>query len=181
MELNPQLRLIWAAKRWLLLFAVVAAVIVYLISSSQTNEYESNALGQIVSTSQAQGEVLNEEELLSLSNVYDQLAATRTVLDIAHESPAVKGKEQEFNESVNVSPESRTGVLSFKATTTSPELSAEFANAYALAFAEYLGGLQVEQLKRQLGPLQEEANQLEAELAEIADHRPRKAPGSRSS
>jgi capsular exopolysaccharide synthesis family protein len=174
-ELNPQLRLIWAAKRWLLLFAAAAAVVVYLISSSQTDEYESNALGQIVSTSQAQGEVLNEEELLSLSNVYDQLAATRTVLNIAHESPAVKGKEAEFDDSVDVAPEERIGVLSFKAKTTSPDLSAEFANAYAQAFAEYLGGLQVEQLKKQLGPLQEEANELEAELAETAATDPERA------
>jgi protein-tyrosine kinase len=174
-ELNPQLRLIWAAKRWLLLFAVVAAVIVYLISSSQTNEYESNALGQIVSTSQAQGEVPNEEELLSLSNVYEQLATTRTVLNIAHESPEVEGKEEEFDSSVDVSPESRIGVLSFKATTTSPELSAEFANAYAQAFAEYLGGLQVEQLKKQLGPLQEEVNELEGELAAIPTTDPERA------
>ncbi|HXQ89419.1 MAG TPA: hypothetical protein VN733_07230, partial [Solirubrobacterales bacterium] len=150
MEPNPQLRLIWAAKKWLALFAVAAAVIVYLISSSKADEFESNALGQIVSTSQASGEVLSEEELLSLSNVYDELAATRTVLDIAHEDEVVKGKEAEFDDSVDVSPESRIGVLSFKATTGSPELSAEFANAYARAFASYLGGLQVEGLKKTL-------------------------------
>ena len=64
MELNPQLRLIWAAKKWLALFAVAAAVVVYLVSSSKTDEYESSALGQIISTSQASGEVLTEEELL---------------------------------------------------------------------------------------------------------------------
>jgi capsular exopolysaccharide synthesis family protein len=174
-ELNPQLRLIWAAKRWLLLFAVVAAVIVYLISSSQTNEYESNALGQVISTSQAQGEVLNEEELLSLSNVYDQLAATRTVLGIAHKNPAVEDRTEEFDESVSVSPESRIGVLSFKATTTDPETSAEFANAYADAFGEYLSGLQVDQLKKQLAPLQEEVNGLEEELAATPSTDPERA------
>ena len=175
MELNPQLRLIWAAKRWLALFAVVAAVVVYLISSSKADEYESSALGQIVSTSQASGEVLNEEELLSLSNVYDELADTRTVLDIAHEDPAVKDRVAEFNSSVDVSPESRIGVLSFKATTGDPELSAEFANAFARAFASYLGGLQVEQLKTSLAPLQEQVNSIEAELAETPASDPDRA------
>lgn len=164
MELNPQLRLIWAAKKWLALFAIAAAVIVYLVSSSETNEYESNALGQVVSTSQASGEVLNEEELLSLSNVYDELAATRTVLEIAHEDEAIAGKEEEFDDSVDVSPDARTGVLDFHARTDDPQLSAEFANAYARAFSSYLGGLQVEQLKKTLGPLQEQVNEIEAEL-----------------
>jgi capsular exopolysaccharide synthesis family protein len=166
-EPNPQLRLIWAAKKWLALFAIAAAVIVYLLSSAKTEEFESNALGQIVSTSQASGEVLNEEELLSLSNVYDELAATRTVLDIAHEDEAIAGREDEFDESVGVSPDARTGVLSFQARTDDPGVAAEFANAYATAFASYLGGLQVEQLKKTLGPLQDQVNSIEEELLEL--------------
>ncbi|HKO39258.1 MAG TPA: AAA family ATPase [Solirubrobacterales bacterium] len=175
MELNPQLRLIWAAKKWLALFAVAAAVVVYLVSSSKTDEYESNALGQIISTSQAEGTVLNEEELLSLSNVYDELATTQTVLDIAHKDSAVAGRTEEFDETVDVSPESRIGVLSFKALTDSPERSAEFANAYARAFAVYLGSLQVEQLKKSLGPLQEQVNSLEEELLELPSTDPDRA------
>ncbi|HEX5609714.1 MAG TPA: P-loop NTPase [Solirubrobacterales bacterium] len=167
MELNPQLRLIWANKRWLALFAIVAALVVYLISASRTDEFESNALGQIVSTSQASGQVLNEEELLSLSNVYDELAATSTVLAIAHEDPVVKDQIPEFNEAVDVSPESRIGVLSFKAVTDDPDLSAEWANAYAQAFASYLGGLQVDQLKQALAPLQDQVNEIESELEEL--------------
>jgi polysaccharide biosynthesis transport protein len=174
-ELNPQLRLIWAAKKWLALFAVAAAVVVYLVSSSKTDEYESNSLGQIISTSQASGEVLNEEELLSLSNVYDELATTQTVLDIAHEDPDVAGSTEEFDESVDVSPESRIGVLSFKAKTDDPQRSADFANAYARAFAAYLGGLQVEQLKKSLGPLQEQVNTLEEELVELPSTDPDRA------
>jgi capsular exopolysaccharide synthesis family protein len=174
-EPNPQLRLIWAAKKWLALFAIAAAVVAYLISSSKTDEYESNALGQIVSTSQASGDVLTEEELLSLSNVYDELATTRTVLDIAHEDPVVEGRTEEFDDSVDVSPESRIGVLSFKALTDSPQLSAEFANAYARAFATYLGGLQVDQLKKSLEPLQNDVIEIEQELLELPTTDPDRA------
>lgn len=175
MELNPQLRLIWAAKTWLLLFAVAAGVVAYLVSSSRTDEYESSSLGQIVSTIQAEGEVLNEEELLSLSNVYDELAATRTVLDIAHEDPVVASRADLFDDSVNVSPESRIGVLSFNARTEDPEVSAEFANAYARAFGTYLGGLQVTQLKKSLEPLQGQVNQIEDELLEVPSTDPDRA------
>jgi capsular exopolysaccharide synthesis family protein len=166
-ELTGYLRLIWSSKRWLLLFAVVVAVVVYTISAAKEDQYESTALGQIVSTSQAEGEIPSEEQLLSLSNVYDKLAGTRTVLEVAYEDPAVKGREGEFNSSVEVSPESRVGVLSFTAITGDPELSAEFANAYAKAFSDYLGGLQVEQLKETLTPIQLRINEIEAELAEL--------------
>lgn len=168
MELTGYLRLIWASKRWLLLFAVAAAVVVYLYSSSKENEYESTALGQIVSTAQTEGTILSEEELLSLTNVYHGLAATRTVLEIAHEEPAVKGREAAFDDSVDVSPESRVGVLAFSSTTEDPDLSAEFANAYAKAFAEYLGGLQVSEAKEALTPIQARISEIETELAELA-------------
>jgi capsular exopolysaccharide synthesis family protein len=167
-ELNGYLRLIWDSKRWLLLFAVIVAAVVYVLSASRENEYESTALGQIVSTSQASGEILTEEELLSLSNVYHELAQTRTVIDIAQKEPEVKGREAEFASSVDVSPESRVGVLSFSATTGDPETSAEFANAYAKAFSEYLSGLQVTQLKGALEPIQQRINEIDVELTELA-------------
>lgn len=166
MELNGYLRLIWASKRWLALFALVAAVLVYAISSSKEDQYESTALGQIVSTSQAAGEILSEEQLLSLSNVYHELASTRTVTDIAHEDPAVKGREDEFDSSIEVSPESRVGVLSFIAITGDPTVSAEFANAYAQAFSAYLGDLQIDQLKETLEPIQQRINEINSELGE---------------
>jgi len=163
-ELNGYLRLIWASKRWLLLFAVVVGVVVYLVSSAQEEKFESNALGQIISTSQAEGDVLSEEELLSLANVYSELARTTTVLDLAHEEPEVKGKEAEFDEAVSVSPESRVALLSFEAITASPELSAEFANAYARAFSSYLSTRQIDQLKDTLQPIQGRINELNIEL-----------------
>jgi len=58
-------------------------------------------------------------------------------------------------------------VLSFSALTGDPEISAEFANAYAKAFSEYLGGLQVDQLKETLTPIQLRIGEIEGELAEL--------------
>lgn len=166
MEFTGNLRLIWASKRWLALFAVVAAVVVYAISSSKSDEYESSALGQIVTTSQAAGEILNEEQLLSLSNLYDELAKTRSVFEVAHEDPAIKGREEAFDTSTEVQPEARTGVMSFSALTGNPEESAEFANVYAEAFARYLGDLSVTQQKSTLQPIQQRIDEIEGEIAE---------------
>jgi capsular exopolysaccharide synthesis family protein len=174
-ERTGYFRLIWASKSWLALFAVAAAVVVFAITSSEADQYESKALGQIVSTSQAEGEILTEEQLLSLSNLNHELAKTSTVLDLAHEDPAVKGREAEFNSSVSVQPEARVGVLGFVATTGDPEQAAKFANAYANAFAAYLSQLQVTQRKQSLLPLQEQINEVNQELQETPTGDPKLA------
>lgn len=168
MERTGYFRLIWASKGWLALFAFAAALVVFAISSSEADQYESKALGQIVSTSQAEGEILTEEQLLSLSNLNEELAKTSTVLDLAREDPAVKGHEAEFTASVSVHPEARVGVLGFVAETGDPELSAAFANAYANAFSKYLDEVQISQRKDSLQPLQERINEVNQELQETA-------------
>ena len=175
MERTGYFRLIWASKGWLVLFAVAAAVVVFLVSSSQSDEYESKALGQIVSSRQAEGEILTEEQLLSLANLYHSLATTSTVLDRAHDEPAVKGREAEFNASVSVQPEARVGVLGFVSATGDPTEAAEFANAYANAFAAYLGETQVAERKESLGPVQERIDEINEELSGISSGDPRGA------
>jgi capsular exopolysaccharide synthesis family protein len=174
-ERTSHFRLIWASKRWLLLFAVVAAIVVYLISSQAEDQYEGHALGQIVSTSQAAGEVLDEEQLLSISNIYQELADTGVVRNIAHQDPAVKGREAEFDDSVEVQPEERVGLLGFFATTGDPVVSADFANAYAEAFSTYLDRLQIEQRTEALEPIQKRIDEITEELSESAPGDPRQA------
>ena len=91
MERLQQLRIFWAYKWLLLLFALAAAATAYFLSSRQTDTYKAESLAQIVSSRQAAGELLSEDELLSLSNVYLRLADTDTVLRLAHDDPAVTG------------------------------------------------------------------------------------------
>jgi len=167
-ERTSYFRLIWASKRWIALFAVAAAVVVYLISSAASEEYESKALGQIVSSSQASGEILNEEQLLSLSNLYHELATTETVLKIAHEDPALEDEAADFDSSVEISPEARVGVLAFIAKTGDPERSAIYANAYANAFVTYLDQLDIDQRKGALAPIQERIEEINDELAQAS-------------
>lgn len=175
MERTGYFKLIWARRAWLAVFAVVAAIVVFAISSSQPDRYESKALGQIVSTSQAEGEILTEEQLLSLSNLYQALAKTSSVLDLAHEDPKVEGRNAEFDSNVSVQPEARVGALSFSATTGDPERSAEFANAYAKAFASYLDDTQLNQRKQSLGPVQQRIEEIDAELTELSAGDPKRA------
>jgi succinoglycan biosynthesis transport protein ExoP len=168
--------LIWARKVPLLAFAVVAALVVYFVSSREADQYESRALGQIVSSTQAEGNILTEEELLSLSNIFATLANTTSVLQIAHQDPSVKGRAAEFNSSVAIEQESRVGVLGFTATTEDSKRSAQFANAYANAFAEYLTERQVEQRQTALVPLQGRIDEINTELAGIPTESSEYAP-----
>jgi capsular exopolysaccharide synthesis family protein len=162
-----QIRLLWGSKYWILLFAVAAGVAAYFVSSQRTETYRAESLGQIVSTRQAAGDVLSEEELLSLSNLYVKLASTDTVLRQADDAPGVRGKESEFADSVSVEPEERVGVLSFIAETDSPDEAAAFANAYALAFAEYTEDLQSRQRNNSLTRIQARIDQITQELEEL--------------
>jgi polysaccharide biosynthesis transport protein len=172
LERTGYLRLIWARKFPLIIFAVVAAVVVYAVSSREADQYESRALGQIVSSTQAEGNILTEEELLSLSNIFATLANTSSVLEIARQDPAVKEHGSEFNSSVDIEQESRVGILGFTATTEDSERSAEFANAYANAFAEYLTERQVEQRKTALVPLQTRIDEINSELSGLSTESP---------
>ena len=70
MERAQQLRIFWSYKWWLLAFAITAAVVTYFVSNSRDPVYSASALAQIVSSRQAAGEQLSEDELLSLTNVY---------------------------------------------------------------------------------------------------------------
>lgn len=164
MERTDFFRLIWASKIWLLVFAIAAAGVVYGISSSKSDVYESKALGQIVSSGQASGEILSEEQLLSLSNLYSELATTTTVLNLAHEDPSVEDRSAEFDSSVSVEPEAKVGVLGFVAETGDPKTSSEFSNAYADAFVRYLEELEGEQRAGVVTPLVEKVNEVTAEL-----------------
>ena len=168
MDRANQIRLLWGSKHWILLFAVAAGFVAYLFSSSRTDTYRAESLGQIVSTRQAAGDVLSEEELLSLSNLYVKLASTDTVLRLAEDEPGVRGNEAEFADSVSVEPEERVGVLAFISETEDPGDAAAFANAYARTFADYTEQLQTRQRNNALNRIQARIDQVTAELDELA-------------
>ena len=166
MERAQQLRILWNYKWWLLAFAISAALVAYLVSNSRDSVYSASALAQIVSSRQAAGEQLSEDELLSLTNVYVELASTDTVSRIAHRDPSVRGQEDEFDASVSVEPQQRVGVLSFNAETGDPETSADWANAYATAFVEYTDRLREDQRALALDRIQARLDEITSELEE---------------
>jgi capsular exopolysaccharide synthesis family protein len=164
MERAQQLRILWTSRWWLLAFAVAAALAAYFVSASRSDVYRAAALDQIISSRQAAGEVLSEDELLSLANVFVELASTQTALDEAHKDPSVSGHEGEFDDSVSVDPQARVGVLSFKAENGDPETAADWANAYANGFAAFTDKLQSQQRNRALDRIQERIDEISADI-----------------
>jgi capsular exopolysaccharide synthesis family protein len=166
MERAQQLRILWGYRWWLLAFALTAAVAAYLLSSSRTEVYQAEALDQIVSSRQAAGEILSEEDLLSLANVFVELAGTQTALDEAHADPSVRGREDEFDASVSVTPQERVGVLTFTAEHEDPETAADWANAYADGFAAFTDQLTSQQRNRALDRVQARIDEITADIEE---------------
>lgn len=156
--------IVWAYKVWLVLFALVVAGVVYYVSDRSDPTYRAEALDQIVSGRQAEGDLLSEDELLSLSNLYLRLAGTDTVIRLAQREPSIAPKAAEFADSVGVESQERVGVLSFRADTADRNDAALFANAYATAFAEYIGQLEGDQRTGALDRIQERIDAITNEI-----------------
>jgi non-specific protein-tyrosine kinase len=112
---------------------VAAAAAAYFLSDRQTPSYEAQSLAQIVSGQQAAGELLSQEELLNLTNIYGEVAQTNPVIDGARARARFQGSRSEFKDHLQVTPEQELGVLKLTADDEDPKVAANYANRYAEA------------------------------------------------
>lgn len=131
--MTQPLRVIWGYRWWLLCLVVVAGAAAYLASDRQTREYDSEALVQIVSGQQAAGQLLSQEELLNITNIYAELAQTTPVIEDARKRAEFPGSRAEFEGHLSVKPEQDLGVLHMVGQDPVPDRAADYANAYAAA------------------------------------------------
>jgi capsular exopolysaccharide synthesis family protein len=136
---SQPLRVIWAARWWLLALVLAAAGTAYYLSDRQTPRYDAQAKAQIVSGQQAQGELLSQEELLNLTNIYSELARTSPVTDLARQKANFQGTPGAFAGQLGVTPEQDLGVLRLTGKSADPKLAARYSNAYADALREVVG------------------------------------------
>ena len=68
MESTNPLRTIWGYRWWLLTFAGSAAVVVFLLSSLQSSQYEATATSQVVSGRAQAREFVSADELFQQAN-----------------------------------------------------------------------------------------------------------------
>ncbi len=138
MESTNPLRTIWGYRWWLLTFAGAAAVVVFLLSSVQTSQYQATAVSQVVSGRGQAGEFVSSDELFQQANFYATLARTKPVEDLAASTLDPNADDPELPVPVAVSPRADVQLLDFTATSADPEVAARVANAYAEAFSTFI-------------------------------------------
>src|SRR4051812_45350132 len=75
------LQAVWRVRYWVVGFAVIAAIAAYLASEQQTEFYRAQARVQVIPGGSIGSQGLLTDQLLTISNVYTQLAQTRSVYD----------------------------------------------------------------------------------------------------
>lgn len=145
MERNEQLRAVWGYRWWILGFAVVVGGLAFLLSGQQDDVYTARATVQVISGRQEQGEFVSTEELLSLTNLFGEIARTEQVetqaVALYEERVEVAGSELSGTASgVDITARASSQLLDFTGSAARPADAAAFANAYAEALRLEISG-----------------------------------------
>ena len=165
MESGQQLRILWAARWTLLLFALVTAVAAYLISDSRTDQYEAEALVQILPRQQETGVSLSTDQLLQVTNFYAQLAQTRRVYDAARNEA---GFRRSFRDEIEVEAQPDLLVLAIRARSPVPRVAGRWAGSYARALVNEVSSLEAGERQRTLRGAQARATAIRDRIRAVA-------------
>jgi capsular exopolysaccharide synthesis family protein len=153
---RQQLHTIWAYRRWLALFVIVVTVGSYVLAKRQTPKYKADALVQVVSATEASGQVLPADAQQSLVNTYLRIAQTDPVYRLGAASMTPKTSASAFSEHVALSPESGSAVFDVTGSATVAAQAAAYSNAYANAFSQYVEQLQNRQRQSTVARIQQQ-------------------------
>lgn len=162
MESSNPLRIIWGYRWWLLTFAGAAAVVVFLLSSLQHEQYQATAVSQVVSGRDTQGEFVSADELFQQANFYASLARTQPVKDLAAANLDPDAEDPALPVPVSVSPRADVQLLDFSAVAGNPDTAARVANAYAEAFSTFIDDRQEETRQETLDRITERVDAIQA-------------------
>ncbi len=162
MESTNPLRTIWGYRWWLLTFAGSAAVVVFLLSSLQSSQYEATATSQVVSGRAQAREFVSADELFQQANFYATLARTRPVEDLAASTLNPDSEDPGLPVPVTVSARADVQLLDFIASSGDPETAAEVANAYAEAFSTFIDTRQEAARQKDLDRITERVDAIQA-------------------
>ncbi len=163
---RQQLHTIWAYRRWLVLFVVVVTVATYFLTKRQAPTYKATALVQVVSASEAGGQVLPADALQSVVNTYLRIAQTVPVYQLGASSMTPKTGATAFSEHVSASPESGSAVFDVTGSAGNAAQAASYANAYANAFSQYVAQLQNRQRQATVARIQQQIESTAAQASQ---------------
>src|SRR4051812_42685324 len=165
MESTNPLRVIWGYRWWLLLFATAVAVVVYLLSSQASEQYQATAVAQVESGRESTNEFVSADELFQMTNFFAELARSQPVQDLAAQTLHPHSEDAVLDTSVAVSPRADLQLLEFTATSGDPERAATVANAYMNAFADFIETRQGDERQETLDRIQGRVDELNQTLA----------------
>ena len=165
MESTNPLHIVWGYRWWLLAFASVAAVVVFGLSSLQSEEYEATAVVQVVSGRAQSNEFVSAEELFQQANFYASLARTRPVEEATATALDPEAEDPALPAAVTVSPRADVQLLDFNATAGDADTAAEVANAYATAFSTFISDRQDADREATIDRIQQRVDEINQSLA----------------
>ncbi|HEY7960767.1 MAG TPA: polysaccharide biosynthesis tyrosine autokinase [Solirubrobacteraceae bacterium] len=165
-DTRQQLHTIWTYRRWLALFVIVVTVLTYVLAKRQTPTYKADALVQVVSASEAGGQILPADAQQSLVNTYLRIAQTDPVYRLGAASMTPKTNDLTFSEHVSLSPESGSAVFDATGSATVAAQAAAYSNAYANAFSQYVEQLQNRQRQSTVARIQQQINATAAQAGQ---------------
>jgi capsular exopolysaccharide synthesis family protein len=168
-DFRQQLRTIWRYHWWLALFVVLTTVVVFAITGSQAKRYEATALVQLVSATEASGDVLPADVQQSLMNTYLQIAQTPGVYEIGAGNSDAEISPSDFASQVTIDPETGSPVFDATGSGDTPAEAAAYANSYASALSTYVDRLQTDQRQVAIDRIQAQIDETSAEIGAASD------------
>ncbi|HEX4838540.1 MAG TPA: polysaccharide biosynthesis tyrosine autokinase [Solirubrobacteraceae bacterium] len=160
---HQQLQTIWTHRKWLVIFVLAVTALSYLLAKRQPPTYKADALVQIVSATAASGQVLPSDAQQSLVNTYLRIAQTTPVYQLAGAKMVPKVGSRTFSEHVTLNPESGSAVFDVTGLADSGGEAADYANAYANAFSQYVEQLQNRQRQSTVARIQQQIDSTAAQ------------------
>ena len=164
MTVPQPLVVIWRARLWLAVAAIVAAAAAYFVSDSRTRVYESDALVRVVPGQQAAGTFLGDVALQQFTNNYLEFARATSVFDAAARDRRLPAGAEPPRDHATVSVE-QPGVLMISGDSEEKRLAAAYANATADAFIRQVAEVEEDNRTRAIARLNDRVEELRAELA----------------
>ena len=163
--LRDYLAVLWARKLTIALITLLAVGSAYLYTSRQIASYQSTATVRVLATG---------EEASGTSEVFNMQTERELAASALVASYAAKRFEEDADPQgllggllVEVLPE--TEILRFSYSSTDPTVSQDLANAFASGYLDYRRAQAIEDLLATNEAIQEQINEVEAELENVSE------------
>lgn len=173
MDLTAHLSVIFQRKWQVLAASLLVAGLVFGWRASVPESYRAVALLNVTSARALLGDAVTEDDARFIGQSYGTMAETRPVVEDAVDRSGLDISFERADRLLSVG-DAQPGYVEIAATGPSPSAAEALSQGLADALVSSVIGRQEEQLARQLQPVQDQINTVEAQLALLAANDPRR-------